>query len=255
MHEVNLAETKGTGIRRMRQFMEESGLSSPTFDSNRDADQFSAIFLFHHFLNKEDWQWLATFKDFDLTDDQRRALIFLREVGAIDNQHYRSLTRTDTLAASKSLRKLRTANLLSDRGGGNRAYYVPGPELLARMPDAPNLGVNSQGLPTKSTGSNEDIALDKIPAHLRKDIKNIQLGQRLSLELARKILVDLCSWRPLSGAQIASLLSLNSAYLTQTYLSVLVKEGNLRYLHPDQPNHPAQKYVGDAPRAKERYKR
>jgi ATP-dependent DNA helicase RecG len=252
MHEINLAETKGTGIRRMRQFMEESGLSSPTFDSNREADQFSAIFLFHHFLNKEDWQWLATFKEFDLTDDQRRALIFVREVGAIDNQHYRSLTRTDTLAASKSLRKLRSSNLLSDRGGGNRAYYVPGPEMIARMPNPTTSGANSQGLPVSSSGSDEEITLANIPDNLRKDVKNIQLGKRLSLEIARRLLVDLCSWRPLSGSQIAALLGLNAAYLTQTYLSVLVKEGNLRYLHPNQPNHPAQKYISDATRAKER---
>ena len=252
MHEINLAETKGTGIRRMRQFMEENGLSSPTFDSNRDADQFSAIFLFHHFLNEDDWKWLAKFKDFDLSDDQRRALIFVREVGAIDNQHYRSLTRTDTLAASKSLRKLRTANLLSDRGGGNRAYYVPGPELLARITTVPTLGVSSIGVPAKSSGSEEDVTLEKIPSNLKKEIKTIHLGKRLSLELARKLLVDLCSWRPLSATQISGLLGLNAAYVTQTYLSVLVREGNLHYLHPDQPNHPAQKYVGGGSRTKDR---
>lgn len=245
MHETRFAETKGTGIRRMREFMEASGLSSPTFESDRDNDVFSAIFLFHHFLSPEDWAWLSGFKEFELTDDQRRALIFLREVGAIDNQHYRSLTRTDTLAASKSLRKLRAVNLLSDRGGGNRAYYVPGPELVKRMPIGQPLGANPLESPPRSTGSDEEVSINLAPANFRKDIRLILLGQRLSLDLARRLLVGLCGWKPLSAAQLGSLLGMNPAYLTQTYLSVLVKEGHLRYLYPEQPNHPSQKYVAD----------
>jgi ATP-dependent DNA helicase RecG len=232
----------------MREFMEESGLSSPTFESDRDNDLFSAIFLFHHFLSPEDWTWLAGFKGFDLSDEQMRALIFVREVGAIDNQHYRSLTRADTLAASKSLRKLRTANLLSDRGGGNRAYYVPGPELLKRMPANRILGVSSLDSTQKSTDSEKPLSANDAPAALRKDIRLINLGQRLSIELARKLLVGLCSWRPLSGAEMAALLGMNAAYLTQAYLSVLVKEGHLHYLYPEQPNHPAQKYVANEPK-------
>jgi ATP-dependent DNA helicase RecG len=55
-----------------------------------------------------------------------RALIFVREVGAIDNSAYRSLTQTDPLAASKSLRRLRELDILEDRGGGSRTYYVMG---------------------------------------------------------------------------------------------------------------------------------
>lgn len=252
MHETRFAETKGTGIRRMREFMEETGLSSPTFESDRDNDLFAAIFLFHHFLSPDDWAWLASFKEFELNDDQNRALIFLREVGAIDNQHYRSLTRTDTLAASRSLRKLRSANLLSDRGSGSRAYYVPGPEMIRRMPTSRVLGLNSQDSPPRSIGTDDEISINATPANLRKEIKLIQLGQRLSMDLARKVLVGLCSWRPLSGAQMATLLGMNPTYLYQAYLSVLVKDGQLRYLYPDQPNHPAQKYVANEPTKKER---
>ena len=255
MHETRFAETKGTGIRRMREFMEESGLSSPTFESDRDNDMFSAIFLFHHFLNPEDWTWLARFKEFELSDEQNRALIFLREVGAIDNQHYRSLTRTDTLSASRSLRKLRAANLLSDRGSGNRAYYVPGPEMIKRIPAGRVLGVNPPDSLAKSAGNDEQVSLNSAPVGLRKDIKSIQLGKRLSMELAQKVLVGLCSWRPLSGVQLAGLLSMNPAYLTSAYLSILVKEGQLRYLFPEQPNHPAQKYVAGEPAKKEQAKR
>jgi ATP-dependent DNA helicase RecG len=251
MHETRFAETKGTGIRRMREFMEASGLSSPTFESDRDNDVFSAIFLFHHFLSPEDWAWLARFKEFELTDDQRRALIFVREVGAIDNQHYRSLTKTDTLSASKSLRKLRGANILADRGSGSRAYYVPGPEMISRLPHGAPLGVNSLDLTASSLATKDEIQLAMVPANLRKEIKTIHLGKRLTMDRARALLVNLCSWRALSGAQLATLLDMNSSYLTQTYLSALVREGQLRYLHPEQPNHPAQKYLSGKSTAKQ----
>jgi ATP-dependent DNA helicase RecG len=100
--------------------------SSIVPSSNRDSDEFSAIFLFHHFLSERDWVWLAHFNSFSLTEDQMRALIFVREVGAIDNSAYRSLTQTDPLAASKSLRRLRELDILEDRGGGSRTYYVMG---------------------------------------------------------------------------------------------------------------------------------
>lgn len=72
----------------------------------------------------------------------------------------------------------------------------------------------------------------------------------MSLESARKLLVHLCTWQPLSAAQMGSLLGMNPAYLTQAYLSLLVREGRLSYLYPDQPTHPAQKYVAIEPEKK-----
>lgn len=253
MHEVNLAETKGTGIRRMRQFMEENGLSSPTFDSNREADLFTAIFLFHHFLNPGDWEWLAGFKAFDLTDDQRRALIFVREVGAIDNQTYRSLTQTDTLAASKSLRKLRISNLLSDRGSSSRTYYVPGTEMLKRMvtlePNSQDSGARFQGITTVQSAE-PPVTIEMVPTKLRTEIKHVALGKRLTPELAQDLISALCAWKPLSAVEIADLMGKSPAYLSQAYLSVMVREGRLRYLFEDQVNHPGQKYVANQAPAK-----
>jgi ATP-dependent DNA helicase RecG len=253
MHETRFAETKGSGIRRMRQFMEESGLSSPTFDSNRESDQFAAIFLFHHFLGPDDWDWLGLFQDFDLTDDQRRALIFVRELGAIDNQAYRSFAKADTLEASKVLRKLTQLELVAKRGSSIHTYYVAGPEMLKRAQTLQTPRVNSIDSverlvesPHKSLDSNEPIDVENVPGTLRKDVKSIQLGRRLTPEIAQAVFVGLCSWKPLSGAQIGTLLGMNHSYLKHAYLSVLVRDGHLRYLYPDQPNHPAQKYVGSA---------
>ena len=249
MHETRFAETKGSGIRRMRQFMEESGLSSPSFDSDRDTDLFTAIFLFHHFLNPADWKWLALFNEFDLSDDQRRALIFVREVGAIDNQTYRGLTKVDAYEASKSLRKLNACDLLSKRGSSSRTYYLAGPAMLAKtdLPVAVALEANLQGSPDRFQGIDQKITIDMVPAPLRKRLHAVAIGERLTMKKAEALIGSLCQWRPLSAIQIAALLGKNATHLSQAYLGEMVKTGFLNYLYPDQVNHPNQKYVRHVP--------
>ena len=50
LHETRFAETKGSGIRVMRDTMEQAGLTPPLFESDRNKDQFVARYFFHHFL-------------------------------------------------------------------------------------------------------------------------------------------------------------------------------------------------------------
>jgi len=53
---------------------------------------------------------------FDLNDAQKQALIFVREVGAIDNQAYRQMADCDALMASNELRRLKSCKLLNSKG-------------------------------------------------------------------------------------------------------------------------------------------
>lgn len=129
LHEMGLAETKGSGIRVMRRLMEESGLSPPSFDSDRNGDQFSATYLFHHFLSEDDIRWLGRFQPLELPEDQQRALIFVRETGRITNSDYRDLNRVDTLTASQRLTRLRDLHLVEQVPRGPATYYVPGERL------------------------------------------------------------------------------------------------------------------------------
>lgn len=48
LHETRFAETKGSGIRVMRESMEQAGLTPPLFESDRGADRFVARYFFHH---------------------------------------------------------------------------------------------------------------------------------------------------------------------------------------------------------------
>jgi len=66
-----------------------------------------ARYFFHHFLGAEDIAWLAQFKDLHLSEDEAKALIVVREAGALNNGTYRELTKVDTLTASQALRRLR----------------------------------------------------------------------------------------------------------------------------------------------------
>lgn len=131
LHETRFAETKGSGIRVMREMMERAGLSTPVFESDRGSDQFVARYLFHHFLGHGDVAWLGHFRELHLTDEEAKALIFVREAGAIDNATFRELNKVDPLVASQALRRLRDAKLLDRQGRGSATYYVRGERLRA----------------------------------------------------------------------------------------------------------------------------
>jgi ATP-dependent DNA helicase RecG len=248
LHETRFAETKGSGIRVMNAKMNQSGLASPTFESDRDSDEFTATFLFHHFLDESDWEWLAQFKSFSLSEDQMKALIFVREVEAIDNATYRSLTHSDTLAASKSLRELRSLDLVADRGSGARTYYVPGPEMLKREGGRRLKVKRSATIHDKNTkmdGAIHDkppVGFDDLPSHLKVGVRLTHLNKRLPPADISTLIERLCQWQPLSLAEIAGLLHRSPAYVSQKYVGPLISDGRLNYLYPEMIQHPGQRY-------------
>lgn len=124
-HDTNLAETKGTGIGAMRRLMKEAGLMPPTFESNHEANKFTARLLLHHFLSKENMEWLALYASFDLTNEQKLALVFVREVGAIDNATYRQLDSSITHARARlEIHKLCDLGFIEKKGQGRNTYYI-----------------------------------------------------------------------------------------------------------------------------------
>lgn len=124
-HDTNLAETKGTGIGAMRRLMKEAGLMPPTFESNHEANKFTARLLLHHFLSKENMEWLAQYAEFGLVNEQKLALVFVREVGAIDNATYRQLDSSITHARARlEIHKLCDLGFLEKKGQGRNTYYI-----------------------------------------------------------------------------------------------------------------------------------
>lgn len=280
LHEVNLAETKGSGIRAMRELMNEHNLLQPTFESTRQPDQFVATFLFHHFLGKEDLAWLSSLTEERLSDEESRALVFVREAGAIDNSTYRTINSVETLAASAHLRRLRDLDLLEMKGSGNRTYYVPGTSLgrsaETEMPPkvAPGMQAGAS-IHEVATGQHQPPPIhptseadlhqlspdlhqpspdlhhlrsastpppDDLPADLAGRIRAAGLRPRESA--LRAVILELCAHGPKSAAQIASLLGgRDPKNLVRLHLGPMLAAGQLAYTFPQMPNHPDQKYT------------
>lgn len=246
LHETRYAETKGSGIRAMRESLAQANLTPPTFESDRDRDSFVVTFLFHHFLNEDDVAWLGHFAELQLSEDEARALVFAREVGAINNAAYRDLNRVDTLVASGHLRRLRDAGLLEQQGKSVGTFYIPTPRMLnpagfptpvgAPLPQGPTPAIRplSQGSEALPQG------FPDLPVDLQTAIS--ELGDRAAPSDVRPVIRKLCTWRPLRAEELARILGRGQGYLTRTYLGPMVRDGELQYTIPDNPAHPQQAY-------------
>ncbi|KPJ75017.1 MAG: hypothetical protein AMK72_15325 [Planctomycetes bacterium SM23_25] len=243
LHEIGLAETKGTGIRAMREAMERANLTFPLFESDREKDSFAVTLLVHHFLGPDDIAWLEQFSDCQLSDEEAKALIVVREVGAINNAYYRNVNHVDTLTASARLRRLRDMGLLDQKGKGAGTYYVPTSRLTASK-EAETPPEGEGGTPSHKALSGESGPLPggllPLPGNLTESVQ--ALGRRASPERVQEVIRLLCRWRPLRASQIARILGRNQAYVSGSYLAPMVKNGILEYTLPHNPAHPEQAY-------------
>ncbi|GEM_PF-150529 len=153
-HDTNLAETKGTGIGAMRRLMKEAGLMPPTFESNHEANKFTARLLLHHFLSKENMEWLAQYAEFGLVNEQKLALVFVREVGAIDNATYRQLDSSITHARARlEIHKLCDLEFIEKKGQGRNTYYIRTSKVVSLgerlRPQGERLRPQGERLPAK----------------------------------------------------------------------------------------------------------
>src|SRR5690554_3446216 len=131
-HETNLAETKGTGFALMQKLMKASEMLPPTFESDHSNNTFTLRLLLHNFLNEADINWLNNFSHLSLSEEQKMALIFVREVGAIDNKSFRQLCGVSTRKATLLLRDLQIKDLVDQKGKSKSTYYVPNEKILVK---------------------------------------------------------------------------------------------------------------------------
>jgi len=253
-HETNLAETKGSGIRAMRKLMEQAHLAPPTFDSDRNSNEFTSRLLLHHFLNEKDVIWLNSFEAYDLTDSQKQALIFVREVGAIDNQTYRQMADCDTLKASSELRTLKAIGLLNQKGKGKSTYYIAGEKLSAPPQELSAPPQELSAPPQELSAPPQELSappqeLSASPQELSAPPQELldriaQLNQREhDVGKIKAIIKDLCAIRAMKAVEIASYLNKGDDYIKRKYLTVMIQEGELIYLYPEMINHPEQAYL------------
>lgn len=259
LYDTRFAETKGSGIRVMREMCEQAGLAPPLFESDRGQEQFVLRLFFHHFLGPDDLAWLGRFKDLLLTDAEARALVVAREVGAIDNATWRGINKVDTLAASQGLKKLRDAGLLQQKGRGSATWYQPTAEMLG---DA--LSSNPGGLSSNPQGLSRDLdalsrnpdSLDKAEDERRTKVRQAllaglsgevgarvgALGRRSPPDAVRGVILELLRQRDWRLEELGQLLQRNPEYIRQTYVQPLLEAGRIHMTRPDVPNDPEQAY-------------
>lgn len=168
-HETNLAEFKGTGIRTMRRLMSEAGLSMPTFESNRKGDTFTIRLLLHKFFSEDDMKWLGMFADVNLSENQKSALIFAREIGAIDTLTYTQLTGEKAELAEKSLEELEKTGILIRKGKTLEAtYYVLNKEYLGSAENE-----MSPNVPKKSEKMSPNVPKDSLTEREKRIVELI----------------------------------------------------------------------------------
>lgn len=266
-HDTDLAETKGSGIRTMRRLMEQAEFAPPTFESDRERNQFTARLLLHHFMREEDLRWLERFADLELTDDQRKSLVFLKEAGALDNASHRQLNGLDISLASRELRLMRDAQLLVQKGAGRSTYYLPGPRFAQALQGlGPNsttsaanstslaandtsLAANGKGLAANETSEAANDTTQETEQHdllleLPERIIHVlnALGGRTGADRMRHAILVLCAWRELTLGQLATLLLREPPYIRRHYLAGLMADRLLEFTVPQVKNHPRQAY-------------
>ena len=173
---------------------------------------------------KRDIEWLGNFEACNLSADETRTLIVVREMGAITNADYRNINSVDTLSASSHLRKLRDLGLLEQKGNGSATFYIPTKRLLL-----PSAEVHS--IVGELTCLSDD---------LKNDIT--RLKRRDSADKIKSIIIRMCSVNYLKLGDIAKILGRGTEYVRVKFLLPMIEAGELELLYPHQSNHPYQAY-------------
>jgi ATP-dependent DNA helicase RecG len=252
LHDLHLAEAKGTGIRAMRRLAGEAGLPLPEINSDRQANEFKLTLFLHNLLTEDDHAWLRHYAGTVVGADEAKVLLYARATGAVDNSACRDFCGLDTLSASLVLRRLRDRGLLEKQGAGNRTYYIlSGSDSRQAsnnaQPELP-LGNHTSSVEDVGISGNHhklDVqytqALVGIPEELRLRIQNA--GKKPRKAVVRALLQDLCSLRPYTAQELCLILGRsNPRELSRLHLKPMRELGALSLQYPESEKHPHQAY-------------
>jgi ATP-dependent DNA helicase RecG len=228
-------------------------------------------------VDPSDLVWLRRVTSAKLSDEEARALVFAREVGAINNAAYRDINRVDTLQASMHLRRLRDLGALKMKGSGNRTYYVLAVAVPAEVdaevqppvglghgvaPDPPMVEADPPMVEADPPMVVVDPHMAGVDPHMPTPVKYpastgaraaapkalLDLvhaaGTRPRRDVLRGLIVQLCGWRALTAKELAELLGKRDVReLVRVHLHPMVQAGVIAHAIPEMPRHPQQRYV------------
>ena len=239
-------------------------------------------------------EWLAQYAEFGLMNEQKLALVFVREVGAIDNATYRQLDSTITHARARlEIHKLCDLGFIEKKGQGRNTYYIRTSKVVSlaeRLPPQderllPQHGTLGEKIPPQHgtlgeryQGENERYQAfeeryqgevgtfeERYQGANREETllllpdhikKRIdEVGKRVPKDVLNKLVVDMCSIVPLSMDDLSVLLHRNSKSFKNKNIKVLLENNQLFYWITEMINHPQQKYVADPSMARSNSKK
>ena len=107
-------------------------------------------------------EWLAQYAEFGLVNEQKLALVFVREVGAIDNATYRQLDSSITHARVRlEIHKLCDLGFIEKKGQGRNTYYIRTSKVVSLgerlRPQGERLPAKEQRLPPQHSTLGERL--------------------------------------------------------------------------------------------------
>ena len=225
-------------------------------------------------------EWLAQYAEFGLVNEQKLALVFVREVGAIDNATYRQLDSSITHARARlEIHKLCDLGFLEKKGQGRNTYYIRTSKVVSlgeRLRPQnerllPQHGTLGERLPLQHGTLGEKIPpqhgtfeiesqtksrnelLRELPKGLQERVA--KLGKWASREKVSQLLVDLCAFKPYCYEELALIIQRAAKPMKDKYIKPLRLANKLFYWIPEMINHPLQKYVADPSMARSNTKK
>ena len=225
-------------------------------------------------------EWLAQYAEFGLVNEQKLALVFVGEVGAIDNAIYRQLDPSITHARARlEIHKLCDLGFLEKKGQGRNTYYIRTSKVVSlgeRLRPQnerllPQHGTLGERLPLQHGTLGEKIPpqhgtfeiesqtksrnelLRELPKGLQERVA--KLGKWASREKVSQLLVDLCAFKPYCYEELALIIQRAAKPMKDKYIKPLRLANKLFYWIPEMINHPLQKYVADPSMARSNTKK
>jgi len=128
LEDMGLVENRGSGIRAMIAAMRSAHLEPPRFRDTRS--EFRVTFRNASLMDPESIRWLNQYAGFPLNDNQRMALVYLRQNQRMTNSDYRRLNNVqDTLQATRELGELADLGMTTMHGAKRGAFYALSPTL------------------------------------------------------------------------------------------------------------------------------
>jgi ATP-dependent DNA helicase RecG len=186
----------------------------------------------------------------ELSADQILALVTVANEGKVTHARLKSMTTAHLRDLSQVLSSLvRDGFLESDGATRGTFYFFPGePPCLEDNPIELSYGLGMDIL-----GKDLPASSDHLPASSDHWSSLITLATpvrakgKVSKELMRKVILNLCREQFLTQKELAKLLERSPNTLRTSYLNQMVSDDQLELKYPDKRTHPYQAYHNRRP--------